>query len=227
MPSDGAGWEPADVRVRELTRSRGRGAARRRVIAGIDRRFAAGRVTAITGRSGSGKTTLLRMLAGIDVPDSGELLLDSRELHALDAEQRAAIRRACVGYLPQEPSPVAFLSAEENVVLALRIRGWSVVAAADRAAAVLSWVGLAERARQRVARLSAGEAQRVALARALASARGLLILDEPTSRLDQAGSTTIAQLLAAAAAHDHQTVIFASHDPQVIAHADEVLSLGG
>jgi putative ABC transport system ATP-binding protein len=184
-------------------------------------------MTAITGPSGSGKTTLLRLLAGIDAPDSGELSLDSIALHSLDAEGRASIRRARVGYLPQEPSPVAFLSAEENVVLALRLRGWNATAAARRAVVVLSWVGLAERSRQRVARLSAGEAQRVALARALASARGLLIVDEPTSRLDESGAATIAELLVAAALDDRQTVICASHDPQVIRHADEVQAVGG
>jgi ABC-type lipoprotein export system ATPase subunit len=225
-PAAAGDWDPAEVRLRALTRDRGRGAGRRRVIGGLDRLFAPGRVTAITGRSGSGKTTLLRMLAGIDLPDAGELLLDGLAIHTLDAEQRAAIRRARIGYLPQEPSPIAFLSAEENVMLALRMRGWSPADAAQRAAVVLSWVGLAERARQRVARLSAGESQRVALARALASARGLLIVDEPTSRLDEAGAATIAQLLAAAAVHDRQTVICASHDPQLIAHADEVLALG-
>jgi putative ABC transport system ATP-binding protein len=182
-------------------------------------------MTAITGRSGSGKTTLLRLLAGIDAPDEGLVSLDAVALGSLGAEARASLRRERIGYLSQEPAPVAFLSAEENIVLALRLRGWDTAAAARRATVVLSWVGLAERARQRVARLSAGETQRVALARALASARGLLIVDEPTSRLDEAGATTIAELLAAAAAQDRQTVICATHDPQVIRHADEVVPL--
>jgi ABC-type lipoprotein export system ATPase subunit len=168
-PASHRTWEPAAVDVRSLRRHRGRGAGRRRVLDGLDRRFAPGRMTAITGRSGSGKTTLLRVLAGIDAPDAGEVLLDSASLGSLDVEARASVRRAQIGYLPQEPSPVAFLSAEENVVLALRLRGWSTADAARRAAVVLSWVGLAQRARQRVARLSAGESQRVALARALAN----------------------------------------------------------
>ena len=224
-PSDGE-WKPAAVQLRSVVRDRGRGAGRRRVIESLERPLAAGRLTAITGRSGSGKTTLLRMLAGIDVPDSGSVTIDGLELGELDAERRASVRRERVGYLPQEPSPVDFLSAEENVVLALRMRGWSIPAATRRAAVALAWVGLSERARQRVARLSAGEAQRVALARALASARGLLIVDEPTSRLDEAGAAAVAELLAAAAVHDRQTVICATHDPQVIRHADEVLALG-
>ena len=120
---------------------------------------------------------------------------------------------------------MGFLSAEENVVLGLRLRGCDQAEAAERAAVVLSRVGLADRARQRVSRLSAGEAQRVALARALASARGLLIVDEPTSRLDESNAVRVADLLAGAAAEDGQTVICATHDPELIKRADDVLAL--
>ena len=153
-------------------------------------------------------------------------MLDGAALSRLGAEELAALRRKRIGYLPQEPWPIGFLSAEENVVLALRLRRWDQSAAAERAAVALARVGLSERARQRVSRLSAGEGQRVALARALAGARGLLVVDEPTSRLDQANATAVAELLAAAAADDHQTVICATHDAEVIARADEVVTLG-
>jgi ABC-type lipoprotein export system ATPase subunit len=219
-------WDAAVLELRSIVRDRGTGPRRRRVIDELTRRFEPGRMTVITGRSGSGKTTLLRLLAGIDRPDGGELAIDGRPLERLGAEERASIRRAAIGYLQQEPSPIGFLSAEENVMLALHLRGVGAAAAARRATIVLAWVGLQDRARQRVSRLSAGEAQRVALARAIASARGLLIVDEPTSRLDEAGAAAVAELLAKAAAHDRQTVICASHDPQVIRRADEVLALG-
>jgi putative ABC transport system ATP-binding protein len=182
-------------------------------------------MTAVTGRSGTGKTTLLRLLSALDIPDSGELLLDGRPLPRADVEQLAGLRRARIGYLAQEPSPVAFLSAQENVELSLRIRGRDPVQAARRAASVLTTLGLADRARQRVSRLSAGEGQRVALARALAGASGLLIVDEPTSRLDEANAAAVAELLAVAAAEDGQTVVCATHDPEVIRHADEVVAL--
>jgi ABC-type lipoprotein export system ATPase subunit len=227
IASASGSWSPVVLELRGVTRRRGSGARRRLVLDGFDLKLAPGRMTAITGRSGSGKTSLVRLLAGIDVPDAGAVALDGHGIEALGDEERAAIRRSRVGYLPQEPSPVGFLSAEENVVLALRLRGWSAAAAARRATIVLAWVRLQDRAGQRVARLSAGEAQRVALARALASARGLLVVDEPTSRLDEAGAATIAQLLTAAAASDNQTVVCATHDPQVIAHADEVVALEG
>jgi ABC-type lipoprotein export system ATPase subunit len=221
------GWAPAAVELIAAGRSRGRGAARREVLSEFSRRLGPGRLTAVVGPSGSGKTTLLRLLAGIDAPDRGEVVIAGCEIAGWDAERRAGLRRERIGYLPQEPSPIGFLSAEENVALALRLRGWSTEDAAERAAIVLTWLGLSERARQRVSRLSAGEAQRVALARALASARGLLVVDEPTSRLDEARSTDVAQLLAGAALGDEQTVVCATHDPQLIRHAHEVIELAG
>jgi putative ABC transport system ATP-binding protein len=182
-------------------------------------------VTAVAGASGSGKTTLLRLVAGLDRPDSGAILLDAHDLAADDEEALAALRRGRIGYLAQEPTPVGFLSAEENIVLALRSRGWDESEARAQATDVLTRVGLAERARQRAGRLSAGEAQRLALARALASARGLLIVDEPTSRLDEANATMTAELLRTAARQDGQTVLCATHDERLLALADEVVDL--
>ncbi len=222
-PSDH--WSPTRVQLRGVVRGHGRGAARRDVLDGLSVSFAAGRMTVVSGRSGAGKTTLLRMIGGLDRADAGELRIDDVVLGECDAEQLAALRRERIGYLPQEPTPVGFLSAEENVVLGLRLRGSDQAEAAERAAVVLSRVGLADRARQRVSRLSAGEAQRVALARALASARGLLIVDEPTSRLDESNAVRVAELLAGAAAVDSQTVICATHDPELIKRADDVLRL--
>ena len=187
--------------------------------------FSPGRLTVVTGRSGSGKTTLLSLLCGLEVPDGGELIVDGTAVAGDGPEQRAARRRELIGYLPQDPAPVGFLSPVENVVLALRIRGWPAAEAAERATEVLARLGLGERLRQRVSRLSAGEAQRVALARALATARGLVIVDEPTSRLDERTAVDVAALLAAHAAEEDQTIICATHDERVIAHAHAVLTL--
>ena len=225
VPVDTSGrsepWAAARVRLQGVVRGHGG----RAVIDGLSVSFSAGRMTVVSGRSGSGKTTLLRLIGGLDRAGAGELTIDDVALAALDAEGLAALRRERIGYLPQEPTPVGFLSAEENVVLGLRLRGWDQADAAQRAAVVLSRVGLADRARQRVSRLSAGEAQRVALARALASARGLLIVDEPTSRLDESNAVRVADLLSEAAAADGQTVICATHDPELIKRADDVLRL--
>ena len=210
---------PVQLEARELARDYGR----RRVLRGFSASFSAGAFTVVTGRSGSGKTTLLRLLCGLDLPDGGEVLFDSTTL-GRDPEELATVRRTRVGYLAQEPAPLPFLTATENIELALAVRGCERAEAAQRAATALAEVELAERARQRVARLSAGERQRVGLARALACAKGLLILDEPTSRLDQAATSEVAELLAREAAGG-QTIVCASHDPIVIARADAVIEL--
>ena len=220
-------WTPVRVEFRSVARSYGHGPARRRVLDGLTHDFAPGQVTAITGRSGVGKTTLLRLAAGLDRPSSGQVMVDGQPLEDGSAEQLAGLRRQRIGYLSQEPAPIEFLSAAENAVLILRIRGWAADAATERAAEVLIRAGLADRARQRVHRLSAGEAQRLALARALASARGLLIVDEPTSRQDENNAQAVAALLAAAAHEEGQTVICATHDPAVIRQADKVVRLDG
>jgi ABC-type lipoprotein export system ATPase subunit len=220
-------WTPVKVGLCSVARTYGRGLTRRDVLGGLTHDFAPGQMTAITGRSGAGKTTLLKLVAGLDRPSSGQVMLDGQPLGDRNGEQLASLRRERIGYLSQEPAPIGFLSAEENVVLVLRIRGWDADAAAERAARALTRAGLADRARQRVHRLSAGEAQRLALARALASARGLLIADEPTSRQDESNARAVAALLAAAAHQDGQTVICATHDPAVIRHADHVVVLAG
>jgi ABC-type lipoprotein export system ATPase subunit len=186
--------------------------------------FGRGRMTAISGRSGSGKTTLLRLIAGLDRPDRGDVLIDAQSLAATDREHLAALRRQRIGYMPQESTAIGFLSAQENVVVSLQLRGVDHDDAVKRANAFLAALSLSERVRQRVARLSAGETQRVALARALASGQGLLILDEPTSRLDEVNARTVAALLSSAA-QAGQTIICATHDPHVISQADEVMQL--
>jgi ABC-type lipoprotein export system ATPase subunit len=216
-------WTPARVELCSVTR----GYTRRPVLSGLTHEFAPGQLTAVTGRSGSGKTTLLKLMAGLDRPSSGQVVLDGHQLGDDTGEQLASLRRQRIGYLSQEPAPIGFLSAEENTVLILRIRGWDPDAAAERAITALTRAGLADRARQRAGRLSAGEAQRLALARALAGARGLLIVDEPTSRQDETNARAVAALLAAAAHQDGQTVICATHDPMVIGQADHVLALAG
>ncbi|MGB9186303.1 MAG: ATP-binding cassette domain-containing protein, partial [Solirubrobacteraceae bacterium] len=215
---------PAVVTAAGVMRARGRGSARRVILDQFTARFAAGQLTVLTGPSGSGKTTLLELVAGLDRADAGEVRLDGVDLGRLAPEPLAALRRDRVGYLTQEPAPVGFLSALENVVLALRVRGLEARSATRQAAAILVGLGLGERLRQRISRLSAGEAQRVALGAALAGARGLLLVDEPTSRLDRPAAVLVARTLRAAAAAG-QTVICATHDEELIRGADARLTL--
>lgn len=215
------GLTPAQVQLRAVAFGYGRD---RRVLDGFTHDFERGHMTVISGRSGSGKSTLLRLIAGLDRPDAGELMIDGRPLSVLDRDQLASLRRQRIGYMPQEPAAVTRLSALENIILALQIRGVAVDVAEPRASGLLASLALPQRARQLVSRLSAGETQRVALARALACGRGLLVLDEPTSRLDEANARLVAAVLARAR-QEGQTIICATHDPLLISHAHETLAL--
>jgi ABC-type lipoprotein export system ATPase subunit len=208
------------VRVRRLTKSYGE----TRVLDALDAEFRSGRLYAVTGPSGSGKTTLLHLLAGLDLPDSGTVEVDGVELTGLDRAGRAAHRRRAIAYIGQQAGLVPHLSAVENVELALSLRG--IADSRAEALHALEAVGLAERATQRVARLSQGERARVAIARAVAARPRLLLADEPTSRLDGANAIAVAHLLARLARETGAAVLCATHDPLVIEQAHEQLRVG-
>ena len=217
---------PSDTQVVAETRSVGKvygsGAGARAAIDGLDARFHASAMTAVTGPSGSGKTTLLHLLAGLELPTSGEVVVFGLDVASLDRAGRARLRRDHVGYVGQQPGLVPVLSAVENVELALALRGRPRHAARE----VLVAVGLEDRAEQRVSRLSTGELGRVAIARALAARPELLLADEPTSRLDQANALAVGALFVRLARELGTAVVCATHDPLLIDQADEVLGLG-
>jgi ABC-type lipoprotein export system ATPase subunit len=206
--------------VRGIVKAHGRGASAAQVFSGLDASFEGGRLTVVTGPSGSGKTTLLHLLAGLDLPDAGEVLVAGTAVNALDRAERAELRRREIALVPQQSYLVPFLSARENVELGLAIRGVS-----GEAHGSLSSVGLSERAGQLTSRLSAGEQVRVAVARALAARPTLLLVDEPTARLDQANALRLGTLLSALARETGAAVVCATHDPVVIEQADAELAL--
>jgi ABC-type lipoprotein export system ATPase subunit len=193
------------------------------VLQGLDLELQAGRLHAITGPSGSGKTTLLHLLAGLELPDAGTVAVDGAELTSLDRAGRAALRRAKIAYVGQQAGLIPHLSALENVELALALRG--VEEGRFAALEALESVGLAERATQRVGRLSQGERARVAIARAVVSRPVLLLADEPTSRLDGANAIAVAILLARLARSTGTAIACATHDPLVIEQAERQISL--
>jgi ABC-type lipoprotein export system ATPase subunit len=203
----------------------GEGARESLVLDGLDAEFRAGRLTALTGPSGSGKTTLLHILGGLREPSAGDVTILGRALAELDREERAALRRDEIAFIPQDPGLTPFLSARENVEVALALRELGADEARERALEALSAVGLAERAEQRVGRLSAGERQRVAVARALAAEAKLLLADEPTARLDEANALAVGALFGRYARERGAAVVCATHDPLVVAEADGVLAL--
>jgi ABC-type lipoprotein export system ATPase subunit len=208
--------------VRGVAKTFGNGDGRR-VLDGLSTEFAAGLLTVVRGRSGTGKSTLLRMLAGLEEPSEGDVTVRGEPLDG-DREELAALRRDAIAYAPQSPALADHLSAVENITLALTLRRRPPGPAAERAHRELESLLLGHRAGQRVHRLSSGEQQRVVLARALALDAPLVLVDEPTSRLDQAGAELVAERLAAAAGTG-AAVVCATHDPLVVDRADRVLDL--
>ena len=192
----------------------------------LDATFAPGKLTAVTGPSGSGKTTLLHLLAGLELPDEGDVLVDGVSLATLDRAGRAELRRRAIAFVGQTVGLVPFLGARENAELTLSLRGVAPADAAGRVAEALAAVGLEEHAERAVGQLSAGQRERAALARALAARPLVLVADEPTSRLDAANALALGALLADIARTSGTTVICATHDPLLIEQADAELALG-
>jgi ABC-type lipoprotein export system ATPase subunit len=216
--TDAAAAGPVVVRARGLAKRFGE----TRVLDGFSVDLRRGVLHAVTGPSGSGKTTLLHLLAGLDLPDAGTIELEGTELTSLDRTARAALRRERIAYVGQQIGLIPHLSALENVELALALRGIDDPTAA---ATALDSVGLAERATQRVSRLSQGERARTAIARAVAAKPTLLLADEPTSRLDGANAIAVAVLLGRLARATGAAVVCTTHDPLVIEQADQRVAL--
>ena len=207
--------------LRDVRKVYGSGATARAAIDGLEATLSSSLVTAVTGPSGSGKTTLLHLVAGLELPTSGEVVVLGTGIVALDRAERAAFRREHIGYVGQQAGLVGSLSARENVELALALRGLPAAAAGE----TLASVGLTDRADQRVSRLSTGEQGRVAIARALASRPQLLLADEPTSRLDQANALAVGTLFVTLAREFGTAVVCATHDPLLIDQADRIVDL--
>jgi ABC-type lipoprotein export system ATPase subunit len=213
--------------LRGIKKAYGTGRTAGRVFDGLTASFRAGRFYAVSGRSGSGKTTLLHLLAGLELPGSGSIDILGTELTQLNRAERARFRRAHLGFVGQQPGLIPFLTSEENVALALDLRGVGGNEIGARAREVLRAVGLEERVADRVGHLSMGERVRVAVARGLASRPALLLVDEPTARLDQANALAVAGLLGGLAHEGGTAVVCATHDPVALALADDEIALGG
>jgi putative ABC transport system ATP-binding protein len=225
------GTAPADGEVvcelHAIAKGYGSGGRTHQVLSGFEASFARGRLVAVEGRSGSGKTTLLHLIAGLERPDAGSLIVAGADLGGLDREALAAHRRHHVGWVGQEPGLLPFATALENVVLAQEIHhGGSAPAHEPEARAWLDRLGLADCVDRTADRLSAGERQRVAIARALARRPDIVLLDEPTARLDQESAALVAGLLVSAARLSHAAVICATHDALLTERADDVIRLG-
>ncbi len=185
----------------------------------------AGQLVALVGRSGSGKTTLLNCVGGLDRPTSGRIVVDGKEVTALNERGRTALRRDSIAFVFQTFGLVPMLSAAENVGLPLRLRRTSPAEREDRVAYLLDLVGLTAHAKQRPGELSGGQQQRVALARALANSPRLLIADEPTGQLDADTGRAVMDLLQRLVRAEGLTALVSTHDPSLRARADRTLVL--
>jgi putative ABC transport system ATP-binding protein len=183
----------------------------------------AGESVAIAGPSGAGKSTLLALLAGLDVPSSGSVLLEGHDLTQLDEDGRARLRAQRVGFVFQSFHLIPALTALENVMLPLELAGRTD--ARGVAAATLAGVGLQDRTGHYPRQLSGGEQQRVAIARAFVTRPAVLFADEPTGNLDTATGARVGELLFELNTHAHTTLLLVTHDRELAARCGRVIRM--
>jgi putative ABC transport system ATP-binding protein len=211
------------LEARDVRKAFGEGEALVEALRGVDCGVRKGEMLAIMGRSGSGKSTLLTLLGGVDVPTSGQVLLEGTDLATMSDDERTLIRRRRIGFVFQSFNLLPILTAEENVALPLELDGRAARVARDKAAEMLELVGLEKRRSHLPGKLSGGEQQRVAIARALAIEPAILLADEPTGNLDSASGKRITTILRELVDKHEQTIVLVTHDPQVAAIADRVV----
>ena len=209
--------------ARDLSKEYRSGENRLTVLRDVNFSIPQGSFVSIVGPSGSGKTTLLGLLAGLDTPSRGQVLLDNAELTAMDEDQRAKLRGEKVGFVFQSFQLISTLTALENVQVPLELRG--DVGAGPRARDLLIRVGLGDRLDHFPTQLSGGEQQRVAIARAFANAPRILFADEPTGNLDSETGARIVALLETLNRESKTTIVLVTHDLTLAGHAQRIIRL--
>jgi len=212
------------LRIRGLRRTFRTTSSPVRALRGVDLDVESGEFVVLMGPSGSGKSSLLKLVAGLDRPDGGEVIVAGRSLDDLDDDDLARLRRRHIGFVFQFFELLDDMTALENVAMAALLGGLRRRQAEERALAMLDLVALGDRGAAMPGVLSGGERQRLALARALANDPTLVLADEPTGALDTAGTDEILELLRRLHA-DGQTIVLVTHDPHVAAIADRVVRL--
>ncbi len=210
--------------VRDITKSLPLGRERIDILKGISFQIAGGEFVSIVGPSGSGKSTLLGIIAGLDNPTTGQVLIDGVDITRMSEGQLAAVRNNKIGMVFQAFNLIPTLTAQENVEVPLYV-GKHAGSPSGRAKELLELVGLSHRLGHRPNQLSGGEQQRVAIARALATDPAFVIADEPTGNLDAKNGENILKLIAYLRAQTGKTFIIATHDPVVASHADRSIRI--
>jgi len=210
--------------VRDITKSLPLGRERIEILKGISFQILGGEFVSIMGPSGSGKSTLLGIIAGLDNPTSGQVLIDGIDITTMSEGKLASVRNNKIGMVFQAFNLIPTLTAQENVEVPLYV-GKHQVSPSQRSKELLALVGLTHRLNHKPNQLSGGEQQRVAIARALATDPAFVLADEPTGNLDAKNSENVLQLIAYLRTQTGKTFIIATHDQNVAAHADRTIRL--
>lgn len=187
--------------------------------------FDEGEFAAVVGPSGSGKTTLLNLIGGLDMPTSGEIIIDNTNLSKLRSSQLIDFRMRNIGFVFQSYNLIPVLSAKENVEFIMLLQKWSKEEREKRTFELLKAVGLSDRVNSRPSKMSGGQQQRVAVARALASRPKFVLADEPTANLDSKSATTLLEIMEKLNREEKITFIFSTHDPRVMKMARRIITL--
>jgi putative ABC transport system ATP-binding protein len=213
------------VRTEKVVRTYRMGGTEVRALAGVDLEIYGGEYLSIMGPSGSGKTTLFNMVGGLDKPSAGKVYIDEVDVAQLDAYELAWLRCRKIGYIFQTFNLLPVMSALENVSLPMTFAGLSADESREKAAALLTRVGLGERILHKPSELSGGQQQRVAVARAMANDPAILLADEPTGNLDLTTGREIIELLREMSKESSVTIISATHDMKMLDVSDRVVWL--
>jgi len=211
------------IELREVSKTVMSGSEPLTILHPLTTTIARGRFVAIVGPSGSGKSTPLGLIAGLDAPSSGSVVIDEVDITRLDEDALARLRGEKIGFVFQFFHLIPSLTAYENVAVPMEIRG--VAKAADHARALLEEVGLTDRAHHYPSQLSGGEQQRVAIARALANDPPIVLADEPTGNLDSTNGRHIMELLQSVHRTRNTTLVLVTHDAELAAMADTRITL--
>lgn len=208
--------------VNDLHKSYASGASQRQILRGVSLELAAGETLALTGESGSGKSTLLHLIAGLDVPDTGQIMLDGTDIVGLGDKERAAVRRGTVGVVFQQFNLIPSLNVRANIAFQARLAGRYDRAAADALAAD---IGLGDHLDKYPEELSGGQQQRAAIARTLAAKPRLILADEPTGNLDEDTADRVLELMLDMASSAGAALMVVTHSPRVAGRMSRQLHL--